>query len=136
MRPFSSVRIRAFCFLIFASNASLAAGPESFSGEWADKNYHGNSVFQLSVEQSGNRVSISFNANRTDGNGADPEGSGQGKVSGGSVRFTWTDSFENAGTGTIKKAGADIIVSIKANKVGDSRCLMFYGDHIRLKAAR
>jgi len=120
---------------VFTPFLGIAAGEEHFAGEWADKHYRGNSVFQLSVEQSGNVVSIFFSANHSDGSGAAPEGHGKGKVTAGLAQFTWTDSFGNAGTGAIKKSGADVIVSIKATSVADSRCLMFYGDNIRLKAA-
>src|SRR3954447_8605149 len=106
-----------------------------FAGEWADKNFHGSSVFQLSLQQTGSDVSVFFSANRKDGGGAAPESDGKGKVSGETVQFTWSDSFSNSGTGTIKKSGNDLIVSIKTTKVTDSRCLAFYGDNIRLKPA-
>jgi hypothetical protein len=120
---------------IFLPLGLRAAAAENFSGEWADKNYRGNAVFQLSVEQSGSNISIVFSANRTDGSGAAPEGDGKGKIAAGAVQFTWSDSFGNYGTGTIKKSGADVTISIKAIQVADSRCLVFYGDNIRLKAA-
>src|SRR5581483_4677663 len=121
-----------FIAVCLAPSVVLAAGPENFSGEWADKHYQGNAVFQLSLEQSGSDISVVFSANRTDGSGAAPEADGKGKIAGGAVQFTWSDSFGNAGTGTIKKSGRDVIISIKAMKVADSRCLMFYGDNIRL----
>jgi hypothetical protein len=131
---------RIFAALIlsmaFVSATLHGAGTENFAGEWADKNYHGNSVFQLSVEQTGSNVSIVFSANHTDGSGAAPEADGKGKLTGkGTVEFTWSDSFSNAGKGTIRKAGPDVIASIKATRVADSRCLIFYGDNIRLKPA-
>ncbi len=114
-----------------------AGGTNNFAGEWADKNFRGgNSVFELSLEQTGSEVSISFSANRKDGGGAAPEADGKGKVSGDKLQFTWSDSFNNSGTGTIKKAGADVIISIKTTQVADSRCLMFYGDGIRLKPTK
>lgn len=126
----------ASLFIVIAAAVSATAG-ENFAGEWADRNYHGNSVFQLSVEQNGTAVSIYFNANRKDGSGAGPEGDGKGSAKGkGALEFTWSDSFGNAGKGTIQKAGADVIVSIKATRVADSRCLVFYGDNIRLKPAK
>ena len=113
-----------------------AGSTENFAGEWADKNFHGgNSVFQLSLEQKGADISVFFSANRKDGGGAAPEADGKGKASGGKLQFTWSDSFNNSGTGTIRKAGADMIISIKPVNVVDSRCLMFYGDNIRLKPA-
>jgi hypothetical protein len=121
---------------VFTPFLASAGGSENFAGEWADKNYHGNSVFQLSVEQSGNAVSIYFSANRKDGGGAAPEGDGKGSAKAkGELEFTWSDSFGNAGKGTIRKVGADVILSIKATRVADSRCLSFYGDVIRLKPA-
>ena len=115
---------------------ALASARAQFAGEWADKNFRGgNSVFQLSLEQKGGEVSVFFSANRKDGGGAAPEADGKGKVSGGKVQFTWSDSFNNSGTGTIRKAGPDVILSIKPVNVADSRCLMFYGDNIRLAPA-
>jgi hypothetical protein len=132
-----SLLLRVASVLIVIAAAASAVAAENFAGEWADRNYHGNSVFQLSVEQSGNTVSIYFNANRKDGGGAAPEGDGKGTATGKStLDFTWSDSFGNAGRGTIHKTGADVIVSMKATRVADSRCLMFYGDNIRLKATK
>ncbi len=122
---------------VFTPFLAIAAAGESFAGEWADKNYHGNSVFQFSVEQNGDAVSIYFNANRKDGSGAAPEGDGKGHATGkGGLEFTWSDSFGNAGKGTIRKVGADVIVSLKTTRVADSRCLMFYGDNIRFKPTK
>jgi hypothetical protein len=136
MKPIFLLRAFASVLALLAATTSAAA-PENFAGEWADKNYHGNSVFQLSVEQNGTDVSIVFSANHTDGSGAAPEADGKGKLTGkGRVEFIWSDSFSNAGKGTIRKAGADVIVSIKTTRVADSRCLMFYGDNIRLKPAK
>ncbi len=91
--------------------------------------------FQLSLEQSGNDVSVFFSAGHTDGSGAAPEADGKGKAVGDKVQFTWSDSFKNSGSGTIKKSGNDVIVSLKTSKVADSRCLEFYGANIRLKPA-
>ena len=90
----------------------------------------------MSLEQTGNDVSVFFSAVYHDGHGAAPEADGKGKVtSKGIVEFKWKDSFQNAGSGTIARAGTDIIVSIKPTKVADSRCLEFYGNNIRLKPA-
>lgn len=126
----------AFLFaLAFSPFTATASPPANFAGEWAERNFHGNSVFQLSLEQKGNDISVFFSANHKDGSGAAPEADGKGKVSGDRVQFAWSDSFNNSGTGTIRRAGADIIISIKTGRVADSRCLAFYGDNIRLKPA-
>lgn len=114
---------------------TAAASAQNFAGAYADKNYHGSSVFQLSLEQNGSDVSVFFTAVHSDGSGAAPEADGTGKVKGGAVQFTWSDNFNNSGIGTIKKSGNDVIISIKTKKVSDSRCLQFYGDNIRLKPA-
>src|SRR2546428_3118722 len=97
--------------------AAIAAEAPSFTGEYADKKLlGGNAVFQMSLEQSGKTVSVWFSAVRNDGTGADPEATATGKVAGGKVEFSFTDSFKNSGTGTIARAGDDIIVSIKTTR--------------------
>jgi hypothetical protein len=97
----------------------------------------GNAVLQMSLEQSGNTVSIWFSAVRNDGQGADPEATATGKVTGkGVVEFSFSDSFKNSGTGTIARAGEDIVVSMKATRVADSRCVAFYGQNMRLKRVK
>jgi FlaG/FlaF family flagellin (archaellin) len=126
-----------FTILVIAISPALAAAPAGFTGEWADKNYlKGKGVFQLSLEQKGSDVSVFLSAGRSDGSGAAPDADGKGKVTAkGTVEFTWEDSFKNSGTGTIKRAGNDVVVSLKPTHVIDSRCLEFYGDNIRLKPA-
>ena len=90
----------------------------------------------MSLEQNENNVSVFFSAAYSDGHGAAPEADGTGKVtSKGAVEFRWEDSLKNAGTGTITRSGNDVIVSIKAVRVADARCLEFYGQNMRLKPA-
>jgi hypothetical protein len=118
--------------------AAIAADAPSFTGEYADKKFlGGNAVLQMSLEQSGNTVSVWFSAIRNSGEGADPEATATGKVAGnGKVEFSFTDSFKNSGTGTIARAGDDILVSLKATRVTDSRCVAFYGQNMRLKRVK
>ena len=126
-------------YLIFVISAlasiSLAADTPNFAGEYADKKFlNGQAVFQMSLEQGGNAISVWFSAGYNDGHGAAPEATGTGKITGkGGVDFKFEDSFANAGTGTITRSGNDIIVSIKPIRVTDSRCLAFYGQNMRLK---
>jgi hypothetical protein len=114
------------------------ANAQNFAGEYADKNFlKGQGVFQMSLEQTGNTVSVFFSAARNDGSGAAPEADGSGKVTPkGVVEFKWEDSFKNAGTGTIARAGEDVSVSLRTTRVADSRCLQFYGQNIRLKRVK
>ena len=115
----------------------LLAAPANFAGEYADKKFlNGQSVFQLSLEQTGNNVSVFFSAAHNDGHGATPEADGTGKVTPkGAVEFKWQDSLKNAGMGTISRSGNDVILSLKATRVADPRCLEFYRGNIRLAPA-
>src|ERR1700719_684599 len=125
-------------FLIFLAVAlaliSIGAGPADFAGEYADKKFlNGQSVFQLSLEQNGNNVTVFFSAGYNDGHGAAPEADGTGKVTPkGTVEFTFEDGFKNAGTGTITRSGGGVIISLKTTRVADPRCLVFYKENIRL----
>jgi len=88
----------------------------------------------MSLEQSGNAVSVWFSAGYNDGHSIQPVADGSGKITGkGTVELTFTDSARNAGTGTITRAGDDIIVSLKTNRVADSRCVELYRQNMRLK---
>jgi hypothetical protein len=131
------VRFLTTVLAMFAVTLGLAASAGTWTGEWADKRFHnGAAVFQLSVEQSGNAISVVFSAVHNDGQGAAPEADGKGSVTkSGVVEFTWQDSFQNSGTGTIKRVGNDVLISLKTTRVADSRCLAFYGQNIRLKPA-
>src|ERR1700676_3860409 len=98
------------------------ANAQNFAGEYADRKFlSGQAVFQMSLEQSGDTVTVWFSAGYNDGRGTAPEASGSGKItSKGTVDFAFKDSDGNAGMGTITRAGNDIVVSVKATKVGDS----------------
>lgn len=126
---------RYLILLIGLAVFSIAAGAANFAGEYADKNFlNGQAVFQMSLEQSGNTVSVWFSAGYNDGHGAGPDADGNGKVTPkGTVEFKFEDSFKNAGTGTITRAGNDIVVSIKTTRVADPRCLVFYRQNMRLQ---
>jgi hypothetical protein len=118
--------------------SAYAAPPANFTGEYADKKFlNGQGVFQLSFEQSGNTVSIFFSAVRNDGQGAAPDATTTGHVTGkGTVEFKFQDSFNNSGSGTITRAGDDVVLSIKATRVADPRCLVFYKQNMQLKRVK
>ena len=139
-RPDSVFRRTTFAFLfaLAASPILYAAEGSNFAGEYADKKFlNGQAVFQLSLEQNGNTVNIFFAAGYNDGHGTAPEANCTGKVNAkGTVEFKFVDSDGNAGTGTIARAGNDVVVSIKATTVRDKRALVFYRDGIRLTPAK
>ena len=106
----------------------------NWKGEYADNNLlKGQAAFHMSIEQSGNAIQVSFDAAYVDAHGAAPDGQGPAKITGkNTLQFNWEDSFSNVGAGTIKRTGDDIIVSMKTTRVVDSRCLVFYGQNMRL----
>jgi len=112
-----------------------AARAQNFAGEYADKNFlNGQATFQMSLEQSGSAVTVWFSAGYNDGHSIQPIADGSGKAnSKGIVEFTFKDSSHNAGTGTITRAGDDIVVSLKTARVADARCLELYRQNMRLK---
>jgi hypothetical protein len=121
--------------LLVAIVSAIAAQPSNFAGEYADKSFlNGQATFQMSLEQSGSTVTVWFSAGYNDGHGLQPVADGNGKItSKGTVEFAFKDSARNAGTGTITRAGNDIIVSLKTTRVADSRCLELYRQNMRLK---
>jgi hypothetical protein len=124
--------------LFFAVATFVVAEAQNLTGEYADRNFlGGQAVFQMSLEQSGNAVSVWFSAGYNDGHGIQPVADGSGRISGkGPVEFTFNDSSHNVGTGTITRAGDDIIVSLKTTRVADPRCLELYRQNMRLKRVK
>lgn len=124
-------------FLAVTSFAVHAADSSGWVGQYTEKKdfLGGRAVFQLSIEQSGSAMQVSFDAAWVDGHGAAPEAEGPAKVSGNTLTFKFEDTFKNSGTGTITRAGDDIVVSLNPTHVEEPRCLAFYGKNIRLKRA-
>jgi hypothetical protein len=129
--------IAAFSFAALIASVTAAEAP-SFAGEYADRNFmNGRAVFQMSLEQSGNSVSVWLSAGYNDGHGCSVDAQGIGKVTGkGALEFTFRDSSSNAGGGTITRAGDALAVSIRVTRAADARCLEFYRQSIRLKKTK
>ena len=120
--------------LILAAQFCLAGASVNWAGQYTDKNFlGGRAVFQLTIEQSSSAMQVSFDAAWADGHGAAPEAEGPATVSGNTMTFKFEDTFQNSGTGTITRAGNDIILSINPTHVVEPRCLAFYGKNTRLK---
>ena len=135
LRPFPHRFAAVIFFLALFCVVSEAAEPRGgWAGEYRAANFlGGRAVFQLTIEQSGSAMQVSFDAAWVDGHGAAPEAEGPATVSGNTITFKFTDTFENSGTGTITRSGNDIIVSINPTHVAEARCLAFYGKNMRLK---
>jgi hypothetical protein len=124
--------------IVSATASNTPSAEPKWAGEYADKKFlDGQAVFQMSIEESGNAIQVSFDAAYNDAHGAAPDGQGPGRITTkGALEFKWKDSFKNSGTGRITRAGEDIIVSMKTTRVVDSRCLVFYGQKMRLKRVK
>ncbi len=124
--------------LLLATQLSFAASPDTWTGEYADKKFlNGSATFQLTIEESGNKIQVSFDAVKNDGRGCAPEAQGMATASGKEkLQFSFRDSEGNAGNGTITRAGDELVVSLRTTKVAKPDCTKFYRDHIRLKRVK
>ena len=131
-----SLPILATSIIVLRLSTACAAEPASWVGEYRDQKFlNGRAVFQLSIEQSGSGMQVSFDAANNDGHGAAPEGQGPAKLSSNTLQFKFEDSFGNTGTGTITRTADGVVVSMKTTHVAEPRCLAFYGKNMRLKRA-
>lgn len=124
--------------IVSATASNTPSAEPKWAGEYADKKFlNGQAIFQMNIEQSGNAIQVSFDAAYNDAHGAAPDGQGPGRITTkDALEFKWKDGFKNSGTGRITRAGEDIIVSMKTTRVVDSRCLLFYGQKMRLKRVK
>jgi hypothetical protein len=132
-------RVALFIAIILSAAAFKTVSAEpNWAGDYGDENFlNGQAAFQLGIEQSGEAIQVSFDAAYTDAHGAAPDGNGIAKITGkNTLEFQWEDSFKNSGTGTIVRTGDGIKVSMKTSRVVDSRCLVFYGQNMRLKRVK
>ncbi len=106
-----------------------------WTGNYTDKKFlNGQAVFQLNIVQEGSAISVDFDAVYNDGHGCAPQASGPAQVVDKStLKFTFTDSSNNSGTGTIKRVGDGVVISIKPTRVANPRCVTFYKENIRLQ---
>ena len=133
MRVSSPSGFICLTFLLLALGIG-ASEAQSWAGEYTDKKFlNGSAVFQLSIEQEGKDIQVSFDAVRNDGRGCAPEAQALAKSIGKGLQFTFQDSGGNAGTGTITRDGADLVVSLKPTRVVTKDCIAFYRENIRLK---
>lgn len=116
-----------FLAITFAVRAADPAA-DSLTGhyELAKKS---RSPLAFDVLQKGKSATTSFSAGNADGSGAAPDGDGEGTLnSKGELEFKWTDTFDNAGTGTFRRDGKLYHLSLKPTKVADPRAVALYGE--------
>lgn len=140
MNPSTTNNTGVVRLLTVAATIALASACVAATAGWAgdfknDKLLNGKATLQLSIEQQGNKLQVSFDAVRNDGKGPAPEGQGSATATGDRLQFRFEDNFHNAGTGTIKRSGDDVIVSMKTTRVGNKEAANFYGENMQLKRA-
>lgn len=116
----------------------MQAKEASWTGNYTDKKYlNGQAVFQFNILQEGETISIDFDAAYNDGHGCAPQASGTAKAEGkDTLKFTFSDSSNNSGTGTIRRVSDGVIVTLKSTRIADPKCVVFYGENIRLKPTK
>lgn len=121
--------------LFFCLTITAPAKDAGWSGNFTDKKFlNGRAVFQLNILQEGDRISVDFDAVYNDGHGCAPEANTFAKeVDKNTLRFSFTDTSGNSGTGTIKRLGDGVIISLQASRVADPKCLVFYKEGIHLQ---
>jgi hypothetical protein len=131
------VKLTFFVLLLCLAAWTLLAKEKGWSGNYTDNKYlNGQAVFQLNILQEGDSISVDFDAAYKDGHGCAPEASGPAKVAdNNTLKFTFSDSFNNSGTGTIKRVADGVILSVETTRVADPRCVVFYKTKIPLSAA-
>ena len=125
-------------FLCLAVVAALPAKETNWSGNYTDKKYlNGQAVFQLNILQEGEQITVDFDAAYNDGHACAPQASGPAQaVDAKTLKFTFVDSANNSGTGTIKRVSDGVIVTLKTTRIADPKCIVFYKEDIRLAPAR
>ncbi len=136
----SLARLLTFLLVAIAAasiaNSAAAADTSGWVGEYRNPKFqNGKATIQVSIEHDGRTFQVSFDCVRNDGKGAAPEAQGPAKIVGDTLQFRFQDNFRNAGTGTIRRSGNDIVVSIKPTRVAQQQAAAFYGDNIPLKRA-
>lgn len=124
------MKILAVVFLLALATLTRAAEPTatSFTGHYEIVKSP-KTAFSLDVLQKGKSATIAFSASHMDGSGAAPDGDGEGQLNAkGELKFTWSDSFENAGTAILRRQGKSYVLSMEPTKVVETRALVFYGD--------
>ncbi len=122
--------------MMYCHTAGAAPSAPNFTGHYELANANSDRSFSLDVQQTVSKADFSFSAAMADGSGAAPNGDGTGKVDAkGVLIFTFKDSFDNEGSGTLTKTKSGYLLTLDAVKVQEPRPLRFYGEvHLRKTA--
>jgi len=132
--------IGVLIFVIFSGGlgipAALGAETTHYTGHYETPASKTDWSFSLDITQTGSKATVSFSASMADGSGAAPDGDGEGKVDkAGALRFTFTDSFGNQGTGILVAGKDGYHLEMNVSKTVEPRALLFYQDILLVKKA-
>ncbi len=112
-----------------AAAPAMPADVGRFTGHYEPAVAAADWVFALDISQTGSKADVSFSASMTDGSGAAPDADGMGVVdAAGILKFTFKDSFDNEGTGTLVRRPDGYHLHLDVSKTVDPRAVRFYGD--------
>jgi hypothetical protein len=136
MAGIPTCRLILLSFLVLWAGVAGARAVDSgsFTGHYEPAVAGADLVFALDISQTGSQADVSFSASMTDGSGAAPEAEGKGRVdAAGVLKFTFKDSFDNEGTGTLVQRPDGYHLHLDVSKVVDPRPTRFYGDIVLKK---
>jgi hypothetical protein len=126
--------LAVFVALLGVEGARAEAG--NFTGHYELADVKADYSFSLDVTQTGAGAQLSFSAGMADGSGAAPDGDGKGAVGAdGTLTFTFKDSFDNAGSGTLAAGKDGYHLKLNPTTVADPRVLHLYADALLKKTA-
>ena len=121
--------VLVFVFLALA-NVMRAADPAplDFTGHYEPAR-RSKAFFTLDVQQKGQTITTSFSTGNADGSVVAPDGDGDGALNAnGGFEFKWSDTFDNAGTATLRREGKLYHLSMNVTKAAEPRAMRFYGE--------
>jgi hypothetical protein len=122
--------------LLLLGTAGSVAAPVDYTGHYELADAKADSVFAIDITQTGTTAEVSFSAAMVDGSGAAPDGEGHGAINAaGVLTFTFKDSFDDAGTGTLAAGPHGYILKLDPTTVAEPRTLRFYGTVLLNKTA-
>ncbi len=123
-------------FLALFAGTGARADATNYTGHYELADAKTDYSFSLDVTQTGASAQLSFSAAMADGSGAAPDGDGKGAVdTDGTLKFTFKDSFDNAGSGTLVAGKDGYHLTLNPTTVADPRALHLYADALLKKTA-
>jgi hypothetical protein len=123
-------------FLALLAGTGARAEATNYTGHYELADAKADYTFALDVTQTGASAQLNFSASMGDGSGAAPDGDGRGSVvADGTLKFTFKDSFDNAGSGTLVAAKDGYHLTLNPTTVADPRPLHLYADALLKRTA-